>query len=252
MSWFRCGLFVGIMLSVLVWCGYEQHSRAEEPEPLSAAMLATGANVEELSVNGWAKLPLKDADEAYLERVVVIAMEQLGFTPADYRISRSQNGQQQILRADATADYFHGIVAAETIRSTGNKLDSGAYVVITIETKPKQNRELLHWRDTITGILKNFGGSPRISSCLVGWLNGKLKDGEWDQRLDNGFAAAKGVPVDKMKDTNFASYTGFSPAISDFLQVGSNKVNLNLAMRYSPYDDRTYVTVGSPVITREY
>lgn len=252
MNRFRYGLILGMILVVIVWFAYEQRSAAEEPEPLSAAMLATGAKAEELSVNGWARLPLQEADEAYLERVVTIAMDQLGFTPADYQVSRSQNRQQQILRAEVTADHFHGVVAAKSIRPVGSQQNSGVYVVINIETKPEQNRELLQWHAAITGILKNFGGSPRISSCLVGWLNGKLKDGDWNERLENGLAAAKGTAVDRTRYTNFASYTGFSPAISDFLQVGSNKVNLNLAMRYSPYDDRTYVIVGSPVITREY
>jgi hypothetical protein len=58
--------------------------------------------------------------------------------------------------------------------------------------------------------------------------------------------------IDTLIQPGFASITGFSPILPDSLTVGDKRINLNMAMRYSPYDNRTYVIVASPVIPGEY
>ena len=57
---------------------------------------------------------------------------------------------------------------------------------------------------------------------------------------------------DTLIQPGFASITGFSPVLPDCLTVGDKRINLNMAMRYSPNDNRTYVIVASPVIPGEY
>ena len=87
---------------------------------------------------------------------------------------------------------------------------------------------------------------------MIGWLDGKLKDREWCDALQSAFKAIDAQVIDKLQTQHFASYTGFSPGIINRIQVGDQKINLNMAMRYSQYDNRTYITIGSPIITREY
>lgn len=227
---------------------------AENPvqrQPLSEAMKAVGAGMEEMSVNVWAKLPAAGQEDADLETIACQAMEQLGVGRGSYQISYNKTDVQRMVRTEAIADYFHAVAIAEVISPNGTERPE-VYLVILVETKPKSDTELAEWQDKIIAIVKNFGGTPRISTCLVGWLDGKLKDGEWHMRLRNGFNAVNATIIDKVMYDNFASYTGFSPGISDYIEVGGKHINLNMAMRYSPYDDRTYITIGSPVITREY
>lgn len=229
-------------------------SHAENPaqhQPLSAAMKAVGAGVEEMSVNVWAKLPATGQEDSELETVACQAMEQLGVGQGSYQISYNKTDAQRMVRTEAIADYFHAVVIAEVV-SPNSTEQAEVYLVILVETKPGSDTEFAEWQDKISAIVKNFGGTPRISTCLVGWLDGKLKDGEWHMRLRSGFNAVNATIIDKVMYENFASYAGFSPGISDYLEVGGKHININMAMRYSPYDDRTYITIGSPVITREY
>lgn len=221
-------------------------------EPLGAAMKAAGAGVEEMSVNAWTKLPNTGQGYPELEAMTRSAIEQLGIEAGNCQITRNQNEYQKMVRAEYIENYFRTVVISEVIFPNGNSEQAEAYMVVLVETKPHNEGELADWQQRISAVIKNFGGTPRISTCLVGWLDGKLKDGEDNTALKNGFKTINATIIDKVRYENFASYTGYAPAISDYLEVAGRKINVNMAMRYSPSDDRTYITIGSPVITREY
>ena len=126
------------------------------------------------------------------------------------------------------------------------------YLVVNVEAKAEGNISISQMQEKITRITNNFGTSPHISTCLIGWLDGKLKDGEWHQYLSDAFISVDAIIIDKLEADHFVSYTGFTSEIAEWLRVENKKINLNIAMRYSQYDNRTYVTIGSPIITREY
>jgi hypothetical protein len=50
----------------------------------------------------------------------------------------------------------------------------------------------------------------------------------------------------------YAGMTGFSPELPEGIVAGDRRINVNMAVRYSPGDNRTYVVIGSPVIAGEY
>lgn len=244
-------LIVGALFIFAVIIGHAQNPAARR-EPLSTAMRAVGAGVEELSINGWAQLPNDRQSEEELEAMARTAIERLGISTNSYTITHSTTQYQRMARAEAVSDYFHAVTVAEVIYPRNDSNSQEVYLVVNIETKPQQDDEIQEWKSKITGIMENFGGQARISTCLVGWLDGKLNDEEWNNYIGNGFNAVNATIIDKVRSDNFASFTGFSPAITEHLMVGKKRINVNMAMRYSPYDDRTYVTIGSPVITREY
>lgn len=238
-----------LLLFVIIIGHAENQTRRE---PLSAAMKAAGAGVEEMSVNAWSKVPAAGQADADLENMAKSAIEKLGIGSDNYQLSRNQTDYQRMVRAEAIADYFHAVVISEVIFPQGKSEQEEVYLVVMVETKPANEADLANWQNKITAVIKDFGGSPRISTCLVGWLDGKLIDGEYNTRLRNGFNTVNATIIDETRYDNFASYTGFTPVISDYLEVSGKRINMNMAMRYSPYDDRTYITIGSPVITREY
>jgi len=242
---------IGALFIFAVIIGHAQNP-AVRREPLSAAMRAVGADVEEMSINGWAKLANDKQSDAKLEEMARTAMQSLGISDDSYTIIHNQTQYQHMARAEAVADYFHAVAVAEVIYPRGDKNKPEVYLVVNIEAKPQQDSDMQEWKNKIIGIMENFGGEARISTCLVGWLDGKLGDEEWNKHLGYGFNAVNATIIDKVRTNNFVSLTGFSPAIEEYLTVGDRRINVNMAMRYSPYDDRTYVTIGSPVITREY
>ncbi len=218
-------------------------------ESLIMAMEATGAQVEEASINAWIKLPNGQLDDEELVVIVQQVMKELDVGPV-YNLAEQQIGKQQSIQAEAMGPDFHTRVVAKKMPSGLNTSEMECYLVITIENVEKKS--LSHMQEAIRRISKKNGSSPHINTCLIGWLNGTLRDGEQQDLLQKAFKAIDGTIIDKLETGQLSSYTGFALGIMEWLQVGDQKINLNMAMRYSQYDDRTYVTIGSPIITREY
>jgi hypothetical protein len=152
------------------------------------------------------------------------------------------------VRVEVNESKLQALISAQVIL-----MPSGTEVYLTInvesDTQPAAPRE---WHKKVEAILAKAGSNHHITTCLVGWLDGKLEKDEWGRRLDNAGRALNLVETETLDQPNFISITGFSPVLPHRLEIADKRVNVNMAMRYSPYDNRTYVFIGSPVIAGEY
>jgi len=219
---------------------------------LSTAMQAAGAKPEEWSINGWVKLPSGDLDDEQLAKMVQQSMRELDVGAEEYKLQHKKTKDHNTIQAEVIVHGTHIITIGQVI-SSGNPVERReGFLVINIEVKEEGKDSIKNIEEKINRIMKKKGSAPQINTCLIGWLDGKLKDREWCDRLQSAFRAIDALVVDKLEDQHFVSYTGFSPDILNWVQIGRQRINLNMAMRYSQYDNRTYITIGSPIITREY
>lgn len=58
--------------------------------------------------------------------------------------------------------------------------------------------------------------------------------------------------VEGMEDENIISVSAYSSKLKEYIKLGSEKINLNVAIRYSSFDDKTYIWVATPIIAIEY
>ncbi len=247
---FRLGILMGCLLLVLFsTIGY---APAASSEPLPAAMKATGAQLEEYSINAWVKLPEDHYSDEELEKVVGEVMEQLAVEFKRDEMIHQQRNKNRIVKAEYIRSGDHLVVMAQVVPSPQNSAREEAYLVINMESLTTEYNSMILLQEKINKIVKKIGDSPRISTCLIGWLDGKLMDGESESMLKSAIRAIDGVIVDELQQKQYVSVTGFSSAMQEYLQVGNKKININIAIRYSQYDNRTYVMIGSPIITREY
>ena len=249
---FRLKIIFTSVLILLLLFGIVSNVPAAEisSDPLGEAMKATGAQTEEVIINAWMKLPSEQIDDEQLVQLVQQVMAELGVD--DYQVKHEKENQQYCVQGEAVNSVFHTLVIAKRIQTGNIRSTTENYLIITIEDKTKENSFIPKMQEKIRQISKKNGSSPHINTCLIGWLNGTLRDGEQQDLLQKAFKAIDGTIIDKLETGQLSSYTGFALGIMEWLQVGDQKINLNMAMRYSQYDDRTYVTIGSPIITREY
>jgi hypothetical protein len=220
-------------------------------DPLTHAIHTTGAKVQELSVNGWSKLPLPDLADEQMASIARRAMEKIGVGPDQYQISHQRSANHRQVKAEVRGDRFHAVVTVQVLYPSWEKKGHEVYLVLNIDqADPQESAAAV--QEKIVNIINDSGGSARVSTCLVGWLDGKLEEDEKLAKLNNAFHAVNATVIDKLSYPNLASYSGFTPLVKDWLTVGQDRININMAIRYSHYDNRTYVMVGSPVITREY
>ncbi|SFL62557.1 YwmB family TATA-box binding protein [Pelosinus propionicus] len=246
----RLGVITGcLLLALSAAIGYVP---AASSEPLASVMRATGANLEEYSINAWVKLPEDHYSDEQLQDVVMQVADQLAMDFKNDEIIHQQRNKNRIVKAEQIRSGDRVVVMAQSVPNQKSSAKEEAYLVVNIESLTNEGTSSVLLQEKIHTIIKKIGDSPRISTCLIGWLDGKLMDGELEGMLKSAFSAIDGTVVDQLQQEQYVSATGYSSAIHEYLQVGGKKININIAIRYSQYDNRTYVIVGSPIITREY
>ncbi|EGO64066.1 YwmB family TATA-box binding protein [Acetonema longum] len=242
--------FVTLLAVVsLLWVSGLSYRTAFSSRLLADSMRTAGVHVQEAHVNGWAQIALHAGSENRdLEETVHAAMGKLNLDRKQYSVSRHLDQTQRMIRAEYRNDHAQVTAAVQIV---GLPAAPERYIVINIlAANPGEN--FSEWENKAEQIIKDMGGLPRISTCLVGWLDGKLERDEWTKRFHTVLNVLDATVVSTMCDGGTVSITGYSPLLQDWLTVEGRRINVNLAMRYSPYDNRTYITIGSPVITREY
>lgn len=129
--------------------------------------------------------------------------------------------------------------------------DSETHIILDI-TKNKGYKEIVDINEKIKNILNQYGSQVETTINLTSGYKGKLTKNEEKKILDQVFASLNADKLEILEEENFTSITGYSPQISSYISYGGKDVNLQLAMRYSKYEEKTYLLIGNPLITRTY
>lgn len=91
-----------------------------------------------------------------------------------------------------------------------------------------------------------------MSFCVTGHLNGELTPEEMEELCLLITREIGGEQVQSISDGKMISVTGYTPDLGDYLKAENLRINLNLAMRYDEYLDKTVIWAGTPLISRYY
>lgn len=243
MSQFHKFALIGLLFFSLLLSS-SWFTREETSVLLQKSMSAIGATAEEASVHAWTKLPAGNWTEGMLEDAVRFGVASLDETLDAYQIERFSNAEYSTVRARSLTNGRELVIIARALRS-----DSEGFMTVTISGSADQ---YLGWEEQAKKLLRSTGSLPRISSCLVGWISGKLSSGEWADLQKQSFAVLAATRFSEMGDTSVSSVTGYSRRLPAGFALGDTLINVNLASRYSSHDNRTYITLGTPIIAREY
>ncbi|ABW20087.1 YwmB family TATA-box binding protein [Alkaliphilus oremlandii] len=116
----------------------------------------------------------------------------------------------------------------------------------------KGYKEIVDISKKIEEIFGDYKAQWQTTINLTGAVVGKLTKAEEEQRQDRIFNFLQAKKIEVLKDELFSSVTAYSPLISSYIEYGDNKVNVQLAMRYSEYEDKTYIWIANPLITTTY
>ena len=93
---------------------------------------------------------------------------------------------------------------------------------------------------------------PHVNMAVTGYYEGKLNESTMNRICANVFDSAGAYRVQGIKENNLISLSAYSPGIKNHIEVNGNKVNMNLAIRYNSYENRTYIWIGVPVLSADY
>jgi len=103
--------------------------------------------------------------------------------------------------------------------------------------------------DKLEDYFHSIKALPRISATLVGTFDGRLDGKERKSIINSLVAKIDGRVTQAMEDERLISIAGYSNNL-DTVPMGN--INFQIASRYNAYKGKTYLWIGTPLITIEY
>lgn len=91
-----------------------------------------------------------------------------------------------------------------------------------------------------------------ITTCIVGTFDEELDLEKNKKRILKANKAIKGKIIEQYEDEDILSYSIFTPYIDEHIYTGDKKMNLNIAVGYNEDENKTYIWIGTPIITIGY
>ncbi len=111
--------------------------------------------------------------------------------------------------------------------------------------------KVLEAGERLPQLLRPFGRGE-LTLDVTAYLPGRLTVEEMANRARDLLQAAGAEPVEEMTGENLVSFTGYTPRIRESLDLGHEKININVALRYDSYREMTALRLGLPLIGGSY
>lgn len=141
------------------------------------------------------------------------------------------------------------IIVSSYLHKGSNK---GETTIFVNPIKREKNSQINDIMKNTQDIFTQYGIKPEITTCIVGGFKGKLNRSDIDKLIAQSIKRVNGKIVDNYDEGDLISVTAYTPIFKKKIYSGNEKMNYNLAMRYNEYEEKTYVWIGTPIITISY
>jgi hypothetical protein len=187
-----------------------------------------------------------------LKRLVLDISKALGAIDAETACKSVENDDVSGIELDAAAGNNRSIsISAMNSKQNGDTDIKESYITVSI-VDYSERPELEKIRNEGLDILGRYGIKPKVNSCITGNYPGKFDDSRLNDICTNIFKVAEASKVEGIRDNNLISVSAFTPIIGESVRVNGKRVNMNFAVRYNSYENKTYIWLATPVITTEY
>ncbi|MBN4050686.1 MAG: hypothetical protein COA82_04770 [Alkaliphilus sp.] len=111
-----------------------------------------------------------------------------------------------------------------------------------IEIDKKTNEELLI----------KYGDEIETTICLVGTYHGRLTEIEKQKIFESLIKELDATVIDNVLNQMYTSATLYTPYIYEKVEFDETNINLQVAMRYNGFENKTYIWIATPFITYTY
>jgi hypothetical protein len=148
------------------------------------------------------------------------------------------------------------------------ELNSGGQLRLLLQRMEQEDDNVVHLLVTITrkgeapalgslahrlpGLIGQETKEGNLSLCLTGHLAGKMDAAAMEALAQQVAQEIGGEELQCVSDGRMVSVTGYTPDLGNYLRAENLRINLNLALRYDEYLDKTVIWAGTPLIARSY
>lgn len=250
-----------VLLAVMIMCltllpvgmqGWAIQEPFQELISIEQVLDFLGCNTEYLNVNGWCVLNENYMSIIDLKSLASKAAEFFGLEKGYDLFSSQGNGIRQVsIRGVNKGGQVISIVC-QSIQTLADKNQGHeSYIVVDIvDSTQKVNSRAA--KALLKGFFDTIGVNPTITVTLVGSFKGQIEPSNMQSICSSMLGYLKARAIEGLHEEGLVSISGYSPALGEGIVSGGRPVNLQVAMRYNSYKDRTYIWVGTPIISIEY
>lgn len=156
---------------------------------------------------------------------------------------------QLIIRGMDDKDNFITISLSSYIGEEERTGETCLYINLINDKHFIENNDIIK---RVEKIFDKYDKAINVTSCIVGSINGNIDLDVSKAKVLEATDTIDGKVVEKYEEDGIVSYSIYSPFIEEYIYTGPKKMNLNIALRYSELEDKTYILIGTPIITIGY
>ena len=216
------------------------------------ALSVAGARPQMMDIVDWSVINREFMDYSQMEQYCNQVLDIFGAEQEFFKSTKENSEMYRILNIEGKldSDTFLQIIIQSVILPEEYEKEPQTYLVVNVSD---QNLEkFVDLAEKVRKAVISLEGQSKITSCVTGTFDGKLDGVKQDQILENIYGCLKISDTEKIKDEYTFSMMGFSPLLSEGVQILGKDYNIHISMRYNSEDDKTYIWIGTPVISLEY
>ncbi len=255
-------ILFAIIVVLLIPIGSSAETKHQELDVLYTIMdsLQGQTNEEETIFNGIILDRFIDTEE--MEAIGDMIVSKLGLIGLESDPNTSNNLKSGYYTKEVKAEenfrsihymgqdkYKNNIIIILTSYNYEEELTGDTYLCINLV----KNSDFLAKNDIIEevkSIYTMYNSNVDIVFCLLGEISNDIVYNRLEEDIKTSLKRIDGEIINEFSDIYMISYTGYTPFIDNYKEVGSDKINLNIAIRYG--DNKNVVWIGTPIITVGY
>jgi hypothetical protein len=259
-------IVLGIIISLLLPAFVLSKGKYEERDLLIGILEGTGATFAEGDINLGGTIMDRFIGEKEIENISNEVREELGIRGKVIK-------NEDIEKMDLIEGYYLKDMVKEDgfiqlmvqgfddyenfitfILSSYDNIDggSGETSLFINLIKRAQFVEINDIIEKVESLFNEYDKPVNITTCIIGTFDGDINLEEKEKRILNVTKLVKGKIVERYSEDDILSFSIYTPYIEEYIYTGNKKMNLNIATRYNEYENKTYIWIGTPIITIGY
>ena len=219
-----------------------------EEEALITSFGSTGAEALESTISCWAKLNDKFLTINQIEAVTAAIVERINPDKATIvKNIESDDLMNKIVLYGSKGNKAYNIAVESVQQGTAGE----TYIIVDV-SMDKSYEDLMTERQNIAKAIQLDESLINFSSCIIGTYKGKLEERDADKKSRIALQSINAKKVEGIENKELKSISAFSSSVGGYIMSDKARVNVQLAIRYSSYDDKTYIWIGTPLIPMGY
>ncbi len=207
--------------------------------------LSTNSSIEAVIYAG----NLYYSDEAKKDVLIKLAKE-LGITEG-YTVENCTENANSVVKYVKNSKYAVTEIKFVTVKNDKDEMVSRQYIMVNIEILNSIESAVLY-RERVETILAGMDMEAEVTMTLKGNINGKLSSSEKDVISNDIIASLGGEIVSEYREEKLYTVYAYTGKIDDYVIVGKDKININVAINYDELLDETNIYMATPIINEDY